>query len=151
MVLSDMAVAELIWAGSLFIGSGGFYTISHYAERNFKKAAIEEEKVDGRTHEEWLSIVKDLGKEEYENLSRGPLDGLKENKLYGWDIKKLLGPALYESLMNEWYPEQARPAALTNEIRTASTGRMRKLTADGMYAIEYDKATNQVYSVKKVS
>jgi hypothetical protein len=107
-----MALAELIWAGSLFFGSGGIYTITSLTQKKTQKRAAEPVepvkpvKIDGRTQEEWYEILKGMTREQYEALSLGPLDGLVRNQDYGWDAKKLVGEYNYKWLMRGWYPER---------------------------------------------
>jgi hypothetical protein len=100
-----MALAELIWAGSLFFGSGGVYALSNLVQRQNAKA-VEPVKIDGRTQEEWYEILSGMTKDQYEDLSLGPLDGLERNQIYGWNAQKLVGASNYIKLMRGWYPER---------------------------------------------
>lgn len=100
-----MAVADLIMWGTVGGGSGigalGYVWLDKVLSK--KKGP---ELIDGRTSDEWYEIIKGLGREEYERLSRGALDGLEESDKYGrWDVKPLL-KGHYDKLMKEWYPNK---------------------------------------------
>lgn len=108
-----MAVAEIV----TFAFTGGGAAIAPYlvvklvdvkakfAEKK-QRVKAESEKVDGRTADEWFDLLKGMGRDEYEKISRGALDGLEEHDTYGrWDIKPLLKHR-YDELLMQWYPEK---------------------------------------------
>lgn len=100
-----MAVGELIMWGAVG-GGGGIGALAHVWVNKLMAKKKESALIDGRTPKEWYEILKDLGREEYERLSRGALDGLEESDKYGkWDIKPLLKDH-YHTLMKEWYPNK---------------------------------------------
>lgn len=105
-----MSAVELITFGATSGGSAALWYVAgkvfDYNSRKRDQAAIDADTTDGRTSKEWFDLLKGMGKEEYEKLSRGALDGLEEHDTYGrWDIKVLLKNH-YDTLMMEWYPEK---------------------------------------------
>jgi len=93
----------------ILVASGGaFWCMGNAVTTDFRPKAIESNLVDGRTKDQWYEILRMLGKEEYEKLSRPALDGLEDSSEgYGaWDIKRLLNDADYAKVMRNWYPEK---------------------------------------------
>lgn len=109
MALAEFVTHMLIGGGGTFAVAGGIAWLDNARDKiASKKAAAKEEaeKTDGRSPKEWFDILRDMGREEYERLSRGALDGLEESDKYGkWDTKPLL-KGYYDLLMQEWYPEK---------------------------------------------
>lgn len=105
LFLSGCAAYSLpFFALALFLNVG-ILSSRALANRKTKALTAGPEKIDGRTNQEWYDIIKLMGKEEYERMSRPALDGLEDSE-YGWDVQKLLGARLYENLLCEWYPER---------------------------------------------
>lgn len=75
---------------------------------NFTPKEAAPVEIDGRTPQQWFEIIKMMGKEEFERLSRPALDGLEDSAegIGGWNVKELLGEALLIKLRREFYPEQ---------------------------------------------
>lgn len=70
--------------------------------------AIAPVKIDGRTQGEWFELIRAMGREEYERLSRPALDGLEDSSegYGGWDVLALMGSNYYSDLRREFYPEK---------------------------------------------
>lgn len=122
--------------------------------------AIEPVKIDDRTQQEWYDLVKSLGREEFERISRPALDGLDDSAegYGGWNTQKLLGDDLHDKLMREFYPEKfvkdspyypARPKSIKNRYEHNDYF-MEKINESLRVAEkEIEKAQKRTYAVQK--
>jgi len=89
---------------------GGYLGLRHFDKKISKEVSkpkgIESNLVDGRTPDEWYDLIRGMGKDTYEQLSLGPLNGLERDNTFGWDGSKNMGKANWYKLSREWWPER---------------------------------------------
>lgn len=129
-----MSIGALISENLELILAGGGATIayfSHHVVAKFRQGpkAIEPVLIEGRTHDEWYDLIKSMGKETFERVALGPLDGLERSQEHGWDYKRLLGDR-WKMLERQWYPERY-PKEIEADHNTFNTGKIM-VTANGV-------------------
>jgi hypothetical protein len=105
MILSTIIDIATV-AGPTVAGYVGLRIVDKKIEQPKQKAIAGPNLIDGRTRDEWYDLIEGMGKENFEQLSMPPLDGLERSTEVTWDVERLIGSYQYNALMRKWYPEQ---------------------------------------------